>query len=365
LITLQELPFFMKKSFVFLLHIGFWTCYFLLVFIVLAVYSKSGHNPGDQEGRVKTALFSILLFAFIPSVISYFLYYFFLFPRYLQQKKIVLAILFGLLISMAASILAYILHRYFIETGQLADMDEGGKNGRSTAIRTIMVSTFIGALCGMVALIIKGFITWFNEIKLKEVLREKNHEMEMALIKSQLDPHLLFNTINNIDALILKDSVAASDYLNKLSDIMRFILYETKGDKISLAKEIEYIDKYIALQKIRTSNQNYVHLEITGHAGNKMIAPMVFIPFIENAFKHTYNKKLENAINVHIYIKDTTVQLMCENKFDPKSTVQHTTGGLGNELIKKRLDLIYAGSHTLEVHKTDERYSVNLTIPHG
>ena len=88
--------------------------------------------------------------------------------------------------------------------------------------------TFIGSICGSVALVIKGFITWYNEIKLKEMLKEKNFEMEMALVKSQLDPHLLFNTINNIDALILKDAVTASDYLNKLSDIMRFILYETK-----------------------------------------------------------------------------------------------------------------------------------------
>lgn len=354
----------MKKSFVILLHIGFWACYFLLIFIVLAIYSKSGHAAGSHD-RVMTALYSILLFAFIPSAISYFLYYFFLFPKYLQQKKIALAILLGLLISIVASILAYILQRYFIETGQLADMDQGGKNGRSTAVRTILVMTFIGALCGTVALVIKGFITWFNEIKLKEALREKNHEMEMALIKSQLDPHLLFNTINNIDALILKDSVAASDYLNKLSDIMRFILYETKGDKISLAKEIEYIDKYIALQKIRTANENYVHFEVTGYTGSKMIAPMVFIPFIENAFKHTHNKKLEHAIMVHIYINDETVQLVCENKYDSKLKVQHATGGLGNDLIKKRLNLIYAGLHTLEVHKTDDRYSINLTIPHG
>lgn len=355
----------MKKSFVILIHLGFWACYFLLIFIVLAVYSRSGTHVSGQEGRVMTALYSILLFAFIPSMISYFLYYFILFPRYLQQKKIVPAILMGLLISMVASILGYILHRYFIETGQLEDMDEGGIHGRSTAVRTLMVMTFIGALCGMVALVIKGFITWFNEIKLKEALTEKTHQMEMALIKSQLDPHLLFNTINNIDALILKDSVVASEYLNKLSDIMRFILYETKGDKISLAKEIEYIDKYIALQKIRTANENYVHFEVTGMPGNKMIAPMVFIPFIENAFKHTTNKKLENAIMVHIFIKDESTRLLCENKFDPNAKVQYDTGGLGNELIRKRLNLLYPGQHQLDVHKTDDRYSVNLTIPNG
>ena len=93
----------MKKSFIVLIHLGFWACYFLLVFIVLAVYSRSGTHVSDQEGRVMTAFYSILLFAFIPSVISYFLYYFILFPRYLQQKKIVQAILMGLLISIAVS----------------------------------------------------------------------------------------------------------------------------------------------------------------------------------------------------------------------------------------------------------------------
>ena len=98
----------MKKSFIVLIHLGFWACYFLLVFIVLGVYSRSGTHVSDQEGRVMTALYSILLFAFIPSVISYFLYYFLLFPRYLQKKKIVQAILVGLLISIVASILAYI-----------------------------------------------------------------------------------------------------------------------------------------------------------------------------------------------------------------------------------------------------------------
>lgn len=355
----------MKRSLVFFIHLGFWACYALLVFIVLGVYARSATDLQDQANRVTTAFYSILLFAFIPSVISYFLYYFFIFPRYLQQKKIVKGIVFGLLISFVTSVLAYILHQYFIETGRLADMDEGGIHGRSTAPRTLVVMTFIGVLCGVVALVIKGFVTWINEIKVKEALTEKTHAMEMALIKAQLDPHLLFNTINNIDALILKDSNLASEYLNRLSDIMRFILYETKGDRISLAREIEYIEKYIDLQRIRTSNENYVQLEVTGKPGNSMIAPMVFIPFIENAFKHTTNKKLEHAIVVRINIHSDTVQLLCENRLDPNGKVQHEVGGLGNELIRKRLNLLYPGTHQLDVRKTDDRYCVNLTIPNG
>lgn len=241
-------------------------------------------------------------------------------------------------------------------------MDSGGKPGRSTAMIVVTAMTLIGVICGIVALVIRGFITWFDEIKLKQALKDKNHEMEMALIKSQLDPHLLFNTINNIDALILKDPMKASDYLNRLSDIMRFVLYETKVDKILLSQEIEYIEKYIELQKIRTANETYVHFTVKGNIGNILIAPMVFIPFIENAFKHTNNKKLENAITVEITVKAESTQLICENKFDSMS-VKQSIGGLGNELVQKRLDLIYAGRQTLEINKNDDLYRVKLIIP--
>jgi two-component system, LytTR family, sensor kinase len=350
-----------KKSFIVLLHIGFWACYLLSILIILTVAYRNS-DISDRELRIVNALKNLFFFAFFPSFISFNLFYFYLFPKYIQQKRFLHTIAYGILITAGAAVIGYILHRYFIESGRIIDMDSGGKPGRSTAVIVITAMTLIGVICGIVALVIRGFITWFNEIKLKQMLKDKNHEMEMALIKSQLDPHLLFNTINNIDSLILKDAVAASDYLNKLSDIMRFVLYETTANKILLSQEIEYIGKYIALQKIRTANESYVHFEVTGSIGDKRVAPMVFIPFIENAFKHTNNKKIENAITINIIIKDETIQLICENKFDSMSLKQ-SIGGLGNGLVKKRLDLIYAGKHTLEVNKYNELYSINLTIP--
>lgn len=252
--------------------------------------------------------------------------------------------------------------RYFIESGRLVDMDKGGINGRSTAIRTILFMSFIASIAGLAALILKGFITWVQEIKLKEELQQKNHEIEMALIKAQLDPHFLFNTLNNIDVLILKDATEASNYLNKLSDILRFMLYETKTDKIILIKEIEYIEKYIELQKIRTANANYVTFEVIGKPVNRMIAPMVFIPFIENAFKHSTNKKIDNAITVQIYVNEENIMFVCENKFDPNRKFKQESNGLGNDLIQKRLNLIYPGEHVLELDNQINVYSVKLTI---
>jgi len=352
----------MKKSIVILLHIGFWLCYLLLIAILLAVFYRSSNQAVDQTARVLNAFQSLFLFAFLPSFITFYGCYFIVFPQYLQQKKFVLSIFFGTLISIGASIVAYILMRYLIESGFLLDMDKGGVNGRSTAIRTILFMSFIASIAGLAALIIKGFITWVREIKWKEQLQQKNYQIEMALIKSQLDPHFLFNTLNNIDVLILKDAAEASNYLNKLSDILRFMLYETKTDEIFLKKEIEYIEKYIELQKIRTANANYVTFEVIGNPLNRMIAPMVFIPFIENAFKHSTNKKIDNAIRVQIVIDDKNIIFVCENKFDSKRKLNQESNGLGNDLIQKRLNLIYPEQHTLELNNQINVYSVKLTI---
>ncbi|CAN5396641.1 hypothetical protein BH11BAC2_BH11BAC2_19960 [soil metagenome] len=355
----------MKKSVVILLHIGFWACYFILIIIMLSIFYRSSFYSTDPQSRMLIAFENLFLFAFIPSFISFYAYYFLLFPKYLQQKKFLLSIIVGLLISAGASVISYILHRYLIESGYVIDMDQGGKNGRSTAFIVISAMTIIASITGTVALVIKGFITWYGEIKLKEELKQKNHETEMALVKAQLDPHFLFNTLNNIDVLIVKDAAEASDYLNKLSDILRFMLYETKTDEILLKKEIEYIEKYIELQKIRTSNSNYVNFQITGTPGMKTIAPMVFIPFIENAFKHSTNKKMDNAIEVQLYINKDTIQFVCENKFDPNRKLKQDSNGLGNDLIQKRLNLIYPEKHILELVKQTNLYSVHLTIRNG
>ncbi len=345
----------MKKSIVLLLHVGFWMCYLTLFFIMLGVYFYG------EETNTKFEYYFEILFQFIiiPSVISFYAFYFYLFPKYLQQKKFLSTIAIGVLIAIGVSFVGA-LGLYLRNDPQMDTVcnDEA-------IVGPILFVILVILIAGVVALVIRGFITWFEEMKWKEELQQKNHEMEMALVKAQLDPHFLFNTINNIDVLILKNAKEASNYLNKLSEIMRFMLFETKTEEILLSKEIRYIEEYIALQRIRTANASYVNFQINGEAQQKKIAPMVFIPFIENAFKHTTNKKLDNAINIHIDIEKEKVQLLCENKFDPHRKPQDGDNGLGNELIQKRLHLIYPQQHQLELVRQDDLYSVQLTINNG
>jgi two-component system, LytTR family, sensor kinase len=347
----------MKRSFIILIHIGFWFCYLVLAIIVLGM--KFGGEPNVSEERILNSVQIIVFFAFLPSLISFYGFYFFVFPKDFQKKNLFLSFFYGLVISVFAGSIGLLILTFSMGGNCFDNQTE------VNPLDIILFMAFIGFITGVVSLVIKGFVTWFDEIKIKESLLEKNHEMELALVKSQLDPHFMFNTINNIDVLILKDAPKASDYLNKLSEIMRFMLFETKTDCILLSKEIQYIEKYIELQKIRTANLNYVNYSVTGSPKNYTIAPMVFIPFIENAFKHTTNKKLENAITINILISYESIELICINKFNANAPLKQENGGVGNDLINKRLNLIYPEKHTLKITNQDNLYSVKLTIENG
>ncbi|MEY3239506.1 MAG: hypothetical protein RIR11_944 [Bacteroidota bacterium] len=342
----------MKKSVIPLLHIGFWLCYLVLIMVILGIMFDAQGEVDDA--RVERALITIFYVAILPSALSFYAFYYFLFPQHLRHKSLLLSAFYGSVIAVGSASIGYVLENY---SGSVCD-----ENGEFSIVGILLFMSFIPLVSGIVALVIRGFITWIEEFKLKETLKQKNLEMEMALVKSQLDPHFLFNTLNNIDILILKNATEASDYLNKLSDIMRFVLFETKTEEIPLAKEIEYIEKFIALQKIRTSNAQYVHYTVQGAPGYKKIVPMAFIPFIENAFKHTTNKKVENAITIHIQIEEQFIKFKCANKYDAARRPQQVHNGLGNNLIEKRLQLIYQEKHTLAVTNENDLYSVSLTI---
>jgi sensor histidine kinase YesM len=341
----------MKKSAISLLHACYWVAYLALWLLVIAAISQS---DGFSEEDVKYYAGVIVGIAIVPALFSFYIFYFFLFPHYLQKRKIPQTIVASLLVSLGTFLIA-VLTLYFTANMGLSCYAESN-------YIAILIVGFISLINGVIAFVIRGFVTWFNEIKMKEELQEKNHEMEMALVKSQLDPHFLFNTLNNIDILIIKDPKEASAYLNKLSDIMRFMLFETKTEEIPLERELEYINKFIELQKIRTANNHYVKYDVEGCPKNKKLAPMVFIPFIENAFKHSNNKKLKDAINIKIDIDDDQVTLLCENKIDPNRHTKIESHGLGNALISKRLNLIYPGMHTLNVFRNTTSYKIDLSI---
>ncbi|MFK8054838.1 MAG: sensor histidine kinase [Saprospiraceae bacterium] len=343
----------MNRSAIILLHASYWLAYFALAAIaVLAISQTVDITPADVE-FYKGVIVGI---GIAPAIFTFYIFYFLLFPRYLQQRKITQAVISGILVSLASFLVGAFTLSFTANMGWSCYAESN--------YVAILIVSFLSFLHGVAAFIIRGFITWYQEIKWKEELQQKNHEMELAVIKSQLDPHFLFNTLNNIDILIVKNPAQASEYLNKLSDIMRFMLFETKTQKIPLAQEIEYIHKYVELQKIRTANEEYVNFTVNGNPENTAIAPLVFIPFIENAFKHTNNKKLKDAITIEINVSDTSVSMRCNNKIDPTRSSIVERNGLGHELISKRLRLLYPDLHALDIKREEDSYQVFLKIDH-
>jgi two-component system LytT family sensor kinase len=352
----------LSKSFIWILHILYWALFILLLLIFFTFIAMV---PGfEKVTSAKQGAFSFWTklmtgFAIIPALIAFYSGYTFLFDKILSKRKFLLFIAGGLAISLAGSICGALVESIPFFFGPQYLFGDGIHS--AIAILTIMTLTaFVNCSIGA---IIKGFISWYNDIKLKESLLKRNFEMELNLVKMQINPHFLFNTLNNIDVLIEKDPVKASDYFKKLSHILRFMLYETKTEKIPLSKELTYIERYLELQQLRISNPAFVNFKIAGHPDKIMAEPMLFIPFIENAFKHAVNKKEVNGICIYFRCTTNEIDFVCENSFD-KLAEKEPDGGLGNDLIEKRLKLLYPGRHVLKITTEEDRYRVHLIIQH-
>jgi len=342
----------MKRAVVIFIHCGYWLTYLLLLSVILAI-------AGTQIGRTPPALpslFPLIVLCVAPNLVSFYSFYFLLFSRFLVRRKIFALIVFGAAVCLISALSAVLISSIFFGFEQVIFSD-------AREFFSATASFFVIAVIhGVIALVIHGFIAWFAELKLKEELTQRNFEMELALIRSQINPHFLFNTINNIDVLITKNATLASLYLNKLSAILRYMVYETNSERISLARELECIEKYLELQKIRTSNPDYVNFQIAGDVGELTIAPMILFPFIENAFKHTENNKTSNSIRLKVSIEEEKFIFECENSYQTNGNKPRDFGGLGNELIKRRLMLTYPEKHSLEIARGEGVYKVKLTL---
>lgn len=348
----------MKKTFVLLLHLGYWLTYVLLLVVLFALASVQRGKPPSASGVL--SLYPLLLLCLVPNLFSFYASYFFLFPRFLSRRKLLALAISGALVCLLSALAGGLISTAIFGFDQpiLADARE------LAVLLAILFS--LAAIHGVTALIVRGFVDWYGGLRLKEELARKSYETELALIKSHLNPHFLFNTINNIDVLIERDAAKASAYLNKLSGILRYLLYEAKAERIPLEEELRYVEKYLELQRIRTANPNYVTYEVRGEARGHRIAPMLFFPFIENAFKHTEGNRAVNSISIEVEITESGVRFVCKNSYQKNAGPKQDFGGLGNELTARRLMLLYPGRHSLALADADGVYRVELALDlHG
>jgi len=213
---------------------------------------------------------------------------------------------------------------------------------------------------------VKLFKNWYRNQHATQILEKKKLEAELNFLKSQIHPHFFFNTLNNLYSLILKNNnEKAIDVVLKLSDLMRYMLYETRSSEIALSKEIVYIKNYITLEKIRFGERIEVSFHTYGDLGGQMIVPMIILPFIENSFKHSTAGNIDKAwITIEISVTDQIMSLIVENSVNRQTLEKKTSPnkGIGLENVARRLSLLYHDNYSLKIEDEEDTFSVILKI---
>jgi hypothetical protein len=213
------------------------------------------------------------------------------------------------------------------------------------------------------ALLIQLAIGWFDTQKLRTELLLEKQSGELALLRSQINPHFLFNTLNNIYSLVYKKSEDAPEAVMKMSSIMRYMLYDATTDNVLLEKEIEYLKSFIELEKLRIRHKDFVELTISGNVEGRTIAPMLLIPFVENAFKHGSRSVASPGILINLDIGSHEIRFDVSNHIRKNPAISRDqVGGIGLTNIRRRLNLLYPGKHQLIINSGDELFHVTLIL---
>jgi len=201
-----------------------------------------------------------------------------------------------------------------------------------------------------------------NEKKQKELEKEKLNS-ELAFLKNQISPHFFFNTLNNIYSLIGIDGPTAQDSVLKLSKLMRYLLYESEHGETMISSEIDFMNNYIDLMKLRLSARVELNIDFPKEFSDFSIPPLLFVPFIENAFKHGINSRDRSFINISMKIDNDKISFNAENSIGKSSQVgdlQHS--GIGLENVRKRLGLLFPDNYELKIEQDESIFHVQLSI---
>ena len=228
--------------------------------------------------------------------------------------------------------------------------------GPSDIIHSIMMVLLLGMNLG-----VKLYFKSDRDEKEMQLLEKKNLEQQLEYLKYQINPHFFMNTLNNIHALVDIEPEQAKTTILELSKLMRYVLYEGAKSSVLLGHEIAFLNNYITLMKLRFTDKVKIQIDFPSIVPEKLIPPMLFITFVENAFKHGISYKEESFINVKMRFDDNRIYFTCENSKHEESIAER--GGVGLQNVKKRLELIYGENYHFDIDDGAKEYTVQLDIP--
>lgn len=330
-------------------HLIFWIGYFVINFIRWGSYYE------DYWYSFKSNIVTVTLGMFL----AYFHVYFLL-PKLLFKKKQISYVLFFLVALVVFYVVRTELIFLFINDNV---WPESQTPQRAYAFNHILVVFLIGIYDVALATTIKLTVGWVFDRKRIENLQAIQLKTELQFLKAQIQPHFFFNTLNNLYALTLEKSQQAPEVVLKLSKIMEYVLYDAKEPKVTLLKEIIYIQNYIDLERLRYGERLNVQVNMQGDIEDHIITPLLFLPFIENCFKH--GAVDNNELNILIAFEVTEKNILnfsVVNNYN-SGTQNKKKHGIGNENVLRRLELLYQDKFTLAIKTENQNYSVELSIP--
>ncbi|NNF22794.1 MAG: sensor histidine kinase [Saprospiraceae bacterium] len=327
--------FLFEKKYQILRHIAFWIFIYLDEFLSLLGVT----SPIDG--------IHFVVFELIGDMLLVYFNIYYLLPKFLLKRRIGLYALLTFISIMFVLVFNYYLYGLNLEED------------------FTFHEYFIGSLATNVSLVGLAVVIRFFKMSYRnqtqiQALKESQLKTELAYLKSQINPHFLFNTLNNLYIMSMKKMDDLPKSIMQLSDLLRYQLYECDTERVSLASELEYIRNYISLEKLRRNNLD-VHFEIEGPVNSKEIAPLIFIPFIENAFK--YSNKSDGSksfVEIKINIVQDKIHFSCINEIgDIKA---RDVGGIGIKNAKRRLELAYKDKHNVSIKADDNLYKLYLIL---
>ncbi len=224
----------------------------------------------------------------------------------------------------------------------------------------IPLFSFLTALLLAASSSIKLFQKGMMDKQLIYELEQSKTSAELEQLKNQINPHFLFNMLNNVNVLTKKDPEKASQVLMKLSDLLRYQLYDSARDKVLLTSDIHFLEDFLHLEKVRRDSFDFL-ISKEGDLSGVQIPPLLFISFVENAVKHNYDATKSSYVNLYFDVRNDELFFKCTNSKPMLKSVNHA-GGLGLTNVKRRLELLFPALHSLSIEEDSERYGVTLTI---
>ena len=296
---------------------------------------------------------------FITMLLNIFVFYavYFVIPNFLRLRRKWYVFPFVILLAVALSAV-----RLPIEIAYWKFIVKMSASQLQFQYDWIWATLKVTVIISIYAMLIRFSIDWFDSQKYKDELIKDRQASEIALLRSQVNPHFLFNTLNNIYSLVYSKSDEAPDAVMKLSSIMRYMLYDSNTDRVAVNKEVEYLNSFIELQQLRITQKGFVEIKVTGSMENRTIAPMLLIPFVENAFKHG-EKNHEPGIIIHLNLESDKLFFTVTNYLKLNNPIPNEdSGGFGLNNIKRRLGLLYPDKHDLKITTTGDMYKIELKI---